>query len=552
MKPFHSQSVFHPKLWTTLQAYSWSAFAADAAAGVIVGIVALPLAIAFGIASGVTPDRGLVTGIVAGFLISALGGSRVQIGGPTGAFVVIVYQIVQQYGVGGLTAATFAAGGILIAMGVFRLGAAIKFIPYPLTVGFTAGIAVVIFSSQVKDLLGLKTGPLPADFIDKWREYFAHLGSADPATVALSLVSLGIITGWQKISRRVPGPFVAIVAVTALVQAAGIPVETIGSRFGELPAGLPRPALPSLSLSEWARLIRPAFTIALLGAIESLLSATVADSMIGSRHRSNTELIGQGIANLGSALFGGIPATGAIARTATNVKNGARTPVAGMIHALTLLLIVLLFGRFATLIPLCVLAAILTVVSYHMSEWHAFVALFKAPRSDVAVLVITFALTVLADLTVAVEAGMVLAMALFFKRMTEVSMIEQLQAEAARGESGSDEPAKALPEGVSVYEAHGALVFGVVEGLRDVTAFGAKAPKVLILGMRDVLALDATAIRAISDLAAACRRQGTRFVLAGVHSQPRRAIERAGLVEQLGKDNVLAGDVQHVLSRLGS
>ncbi len=412
-----------------MRGYTRAQFLADLSAGIIVGIVALPLAIAFAIASGVAPERGLYTAIIAGFLVSALGGSRVQIGGPTGAFIVIVYGIVQQYGLDGLLLAGMMAGVILIVFGLARLGGAIKFIPYPVVVGFTSGIAIVILSSQVKDLLGLRMGAIPANFVAKWHAYGTHFSVLNPWAVAVALLSLGIIVLWPRVSRRIPGPFVALVVVTALVTIFKIPVETIGSRFGEIHAGLPLPTLPHVTLARLATLIGPAFTIAILAAVESLLSAVVADGMIGGRHRSNMELVAQGVANIVSPLFGGIPATGAIARTATNVKNGGRTPVAGMIHALTLLLITLFFGRWAALIPMAALAGILVIVSYHMCEWRTFRALLRSPRGDVLVLLVTFLLTVFIDLTAAIEVGMVLAAFLFMKQMaavTQVTMVESM------------------------------------------------------------------------------------------------------------------------------
>jgi len=386
-----------PKLVTTLRGYSRDQFVADVTAGVIVGIVALPLAIAFAIASGVSPERGLFTAIVGGFLIAALGGSRVQIGGPTGAFVVIVYAIVQQHGVEGLALATLMAGVILIGFGLARLGAAIKFIPYPVTIGFTSGIALIILSGEVKDFLGLSMGPVPAAFWARWRTFGAHLSSLNPWAVAVALLTVTIVVAWPRVSRRIPSPLVALLSTTAAVQLLHLPVDTIGSRFGVISAALPAPTLPAVSFQQIPALVGAAFTIALLGAIESLLSAVVADGMIGGRHRSNMELVAQGIANIASPLFGGIPATGAIARTATNVKNGGRTPVAGMTHAITLLLITLFFGRWAGLIPMATLAGILVVVAYGMSEWRTFVAEFRAPKSDVAVLLTTFLLTVLWD-----------------------------------------------------------------------------------------------------------------------------------------------------------
>src|SRR4051812_33389752 len=396
------RSVLVPKLVTSLSSYDRSQFGRDVTAGIIVGIVALPLAIAFAIASGVTPDRGLWTAIIAGFLISALGGSRVQIGGPTGAFVVIVYGIVQQFGVDGLIVATIMAGVFLVILGVARLGGIIKFIPHAVITGFTSGIAVIIFSSQVKDLLGLKMGAVPADFLAKWAAFAQNFASYNVYAIGVAALALGIIIAWPKLQSRIPGPFVALIVATVVAQLFHWPVETIGSRFGAIAASLPHPTLPHITFENAQLLVRPAFTIALLGAVESLLSAVVADGMIGSRHRPNMELIAQGVANVITPLFGGIPATGAIARTATNVKNGGRTPVAGMTHAVTLLLIVIFFGQWAAKIPLAVLGAILVVVAYHMSEWRTFKAELRAPKSDVAVLLATFGLTVLVDLTVAI------------------------------------------------------------------------------------------------------------------------------------------------------
>lgn len=540
------QPLFLPKLWSCLQEYSLRRLWRDLTAGVVVGIVALPLAIAFAIASGVPPASGLTTAIVAGFLVSALGGSRVQIGGPTGAFVVIVYHIVQQYGLQGLLACTMLAGLLLVAMGLLRLGTVIKFIPYPLTVGFTAGIAVVIGSSQVKDFFGLTMGPVPADCVDKWRAYAAALGTTDLLTTGLSLLALAILILWPRINQRIPGSIVAILAVTALAHVWGVPIETIGSRFGEIPHGLARPAWPTVPLAHLRELISPALTVALLCAIESLLSATVADGMIEGRHRSNTELIAQGIANLVTPLFGGLPAAGAIARTAANVRNGGRTPVAGLVHALTLLWIVLLVGPWVRWIPLCVLAAILVVVAAHMSEWHAFRALLRAPRMDVAVLLATFLLTVFADLTVAVEVGLVLSMVLFMRRMTDVTTVRQVTADLqqdavdetqlrAEADAASRQ---AIPEGVEVYEAEGAFFFGVAELLRDHLSFGKTPPRVVILRMRHVLVLDASGLQALRDLRARCARMGTVFILSGIHAQPLVALDRANLLPEFGEANI--------------
>ncbi len=432
-----------PKLVTTLRGYDRGQFLADITAGVIVGIIALPLAIAFAIASGVAPERGLYTAIVAGFLISALGGSRVQIGGPTGAFVVIVYAIVQQYGIDGLTAATLMAGVILVGFGLAKLGGALKFIPHPVIIGFTSGIAVIIFSSQVKDFLGLNMGAIPAPFIAKWQAYVANLTSFSPSAVGLAALAAAIILFWPRISRRIPGPFIALVVTTVVAGVLALPVETIGTRFGAIHAGLPTPVIPHITLVLLSTVAPAAFTIALLAAVESLLSAVVADGMIGGRHRSNMELVAQGIANIVSPLFGGMPATGAIARTATNVKNGGRTPVAGMVHALTLLLITLFFGRWVGRIPLATLAAILAVVAYHMSEWRTFVSDFRGPASDVLVMLTTFILTVLVNLTVAIEVGMVLAAFLFMKRMAEVTNITAITREFADPDEGpADESRK--------------------------------------------------------------------------------------------------------------
>ncbi|MCM8794355.1 MAG: SulP family inorganic anion transporter [Candidatus Omnitrophica bacterium] len=542
------QPIFLPKLWSTARSYSLPLFWGDLTAGVIVGIVALPLAIAFAIASGVTPDRGLITAIVAGFLISALGGSRVQIGGPTGAFIVLVYSIVHQYGLNGLILCTFLAGIMLIGMGLARLGILIKLIPYPLTVGFTAGIAVVIAFTQVKDFLGLQTGPLPAEFLEKCSIYARTIRTINPTALLLSLLSLAILLLWPRVNRRIPGSIIAILAITALVHLLHIPVETIGSRFGEIPSTLPSPSLPQFSVAEVRHLLGPAFTVALLCAIESLLSATVADGMIEGRHRSNTELIGQGIANIASALFGGMPATGAIARTATNVRNGGRTPVAGMIHAAVLLLIVLLLGRWAALIPLCVLSAILMMVAYHMSEWHAFRSMLKAPKMDVAVLFTTFLLTIFVDLTVAVEAGLMMSVLLFMRRMMDVTTVRQVTSQLKEEEvdenalrSADDAVSRRqIPEGVEVYEAEGALFFGIAEMLRDNLTFGKNPPKAVIFRMRHVLALDASGIRALQDLRSRCSRMGTRFIIEGLHTQPLVALDRAGVLAEFGEKDVVA------------
>ena len=548
-----SPFVLVPKLVTTLRTYDRAQFSADVTAGVIVGIVALPLAIAFAIASGVAPERGLYTAIVAGFIISALGGSRVQIGGPTGAFIVIVYGIVQQYGYGGLAIATIMAGVMLIVLGVARLGTAIKFIPYPVITGFTSAIALIIFSSQVKDFLGLRMGEVPAEFVDKWRAFAAAIETFNPMALLLSVTALGIILLWPKVTQRIPGAFVALIVTTAMAQFLDLPVETIGSRFGAIPSGLPTPSIPDMNPAQLAGLVGPAFTIALLAAIESLLSAVVADGMIGGRHRSNMELVAQGVANIASPLFGGIPATGAIARTATNVKNGGRTPVAGMVHALTLLLITLFFGRWAALIPMATLAAILVVVAYHMSEWRTFRAELRSPKSDVAVLLTTFFLTVLVDLTVAIEVGIVLAALLFMRRMAEVTNVSVITRELDdEGDLyATDTNAvrrRAIPKGVEVYEINGPFFFGAAEQFKDTLGRIARKPKVLIIRMRNVPAIDSTGIRALADVIRRTRKEGTLVLLSDVHAQPLVALGRSDLLDEIGDDNIF-GNLDDALNR---
>ncbi|MEO7985153.1 MAG: SulP family inorganic anion transporter [Gemmatimonadales bacterium] len=542
-----------PKLVTTLRTYNREQFTADLSAGIVVGVVALPLAIAFAIASGVTPDRGLYTAIIAGFLISALGGSRVQVGGPTGAFVVIVFGIVQKYGIDGLMVATMMGGVILVGFGLARLGGAIKFIPYPVITGFTSGIALIIFSTQVKDLLGLQVEAVPSEFIPKWGVYLRRLGTADPTTVLVGGVTLAIIIVWSRLRTRLPGPFVALVGTTVVVQLMHLRVDTIGSRFGIIDASFPRPMLPHVDFAMVTAMVGPAFTIALLAGIESLLSAVVADGMIGGRHRTNMELVAQGIANIASPLFGGIPATGAIARTATNVKNGGRTPVAGIVHALTLLLITLYFGKWAALIPMATLAGILVVVAYHMSEWRTFRAEFRAPKSDLFVLLITFSLTVLVDLTVAVEVGIVLAAFLFMRRMSEVTNITALTREL--GEDAVDPAIEGLrvgvlPKGVEVYEINGPFFFGAAEKFKETILQLRGTPRVLVIVMRRVPAMDSTGIAALRDVVGRFRRSGTRVILAGVHAQPMAALQRSAFAEEIpGEDLVGTLDEAVALAR---
>jgi SulP family sulfate permease len=477
----------------------------------------------------------------------------VQIGGPTGAFVVIVYAIVQRYGVEGLAAATLLAGVILVAFGLARLGGAIKFIPYPVTIGFTSGIALIIFSNEVKDFLGLRMGPVPADFVLKWRAFAAHSGAVNPWAVLVAALTLGIILAWPRVNRRIPSPFVALIVVTVVVQLFHLPVETIGSRFGVIEMGLPKPALPAFTLQQLPVLLGPAFTIALLGAIESLLSAVVSDGMIGGRHRSNMELVAQGFANILSPIFGGIPATGAIARTATNVKNGGRTPVAGITHAVTLLLITLFFGRWAGLIPMAALAAILVIVAYSMSEWRTFLAEFRAPKSDVAVLLTTFLLTVLWDLTVAIEVGMVLAAFLFMRRMAEVTNINVLTHELHDPVDDFERDPNAVgrrvvPPGVAVYEINGPFFFGAAETFRERLGRVAQRPKVLILRLRHVPAIDSTGLHTLRDLIRRSRHDRSLVILSDVHAQPVVALERSGLYDDLGEENI-HGNIDDALNR---
>lgn len=541
--------MFVPKSIVCLrEGYTREKLLRDGIAGVVVGIVALPLALAFAIASGVPPERGLYTAIVAGFLISAFGGSRVQIGGPTGAFVVIVYGIVQKFGYEGLVVCTLIAGVILVVIGLARLGGLIKFIPYPVITGFTSGIAVIIFSGQVKDFLGLKMGAVPAEFGDKWIAYAEHLGTIDWTTTLVALGALAVVVFWPKVSTLVPAPFVAMVLATAAVQLFHLPVATIGSRFGAVPSSLPAPHLPAIELMNLKQFVSPALTIALLAAIESLLSAVVADGMIGSRHKSNMELVAQGIANIASPIFGGIPATGAIARTATNIRTGGRTPLAGMTHALTLLLILVFFGRWAAMVPLCALAAILVVVAYHMSEWRSFAGLLRAPRSDLVVLLLTFALTVFVDLTVAVQVGIVVASLLFMKRMSDLTHVQGITTGDVEGEEDITEVRRRkrivsgheIPPGVEVYEVNGPFFFGAADKIKDVMTEIARPPKVFILRMRNVPAIDATGIHALEQMAKKCRHQGTALILTEIGRQPLRAIVRAGKLEAFGGRRHLA------------
>ena len=530
--------MFRPKILTTLKRYDRGQFVSDLIAGLVVGIVALPLAIAFAIASGVSPEKGIITAIIAGFIISLLGGSRVQIGGPTGAFIVIVYGIVQQYGVNGLIIATLLAGVMLIVMGLVRLGSVIKFIPHPLIVGFTSGIALIIFSSQMKDLFGLQMGKTPADFIAKWTEYFKHFDTVNLYSILIASSTIILIFGMRKITGRIPGSILAVILATAAVYFFRLPVDTIGKEFGTISSVLPAPVFPEIDLDIIRKLIAPAFTIALLGGIESLLSAVVSDGMIGGDHRSNTELIAQGIANIFSSIFGGIPATGAIARTVTNVKNGGRTPVAGIVHALTLLLIMLFFGKLATLIPMSCLAGILITVAYNMSEWKSFRALLKGPKDDVLVLLSAFFLTVLVDLTVAIEIGMVLAAFMFMRRMIQISNVNII---SKRGETGDDPKAIEkfdVPAEVEVFEITGPFFFGAAYKFKESLRRMKQSPRVLIIRMRHVPVVDATGLHALEEVFHYAEETGMVLVLSGVQPQVMELLHKTGLYDSFGAENI--------------
>ncbi|MCX6147354.1 MAG: sulfate permease [Candidatus Kapabacteria bacterium] len=533
--------MFKPQLVDSIKDYSKSKFMSDLSAGVIVGIVALPLAIAFGIASGVTPEKGLITAVIAGFIISAFGGSKVQIGGPTGAFIVIVYGIVQQYGVNGLIIATFLAGIMLLIMGFARLGSIIKFFPHPLVVGFTSGIALIIFSSQIKDFLGLQIKTVPADFIEKWVVYFNNFGGINNYSFVITIATVIILIVFPKVSRKIPGSLIALIGSTLVVQYFHLPVETIGSKFGAIPNTIPMPTFPHIDYTTLQKLIQPAFTIALLGGIESLLSAVVADGMIGSTHKSNMELVAQGFANITVSLFGGIPATGAIARTATNVKNGAKTPVAGIIHALTLLLIMLFFGGLASHIPMACLAGILIVVAYNMSEWESFVSILNGPKRDAIVLVVSFLLTVLVDLTVAIEIGMMLSAFIFMERMSKMTSVNLLPRDENRDEK--DDP-KALscyflPKGIEVFEIEGPFFFGAAAKFKQEMKIIENNPEVLILRMRFVPYIDETGLHVIEEFYHESRKKSIQLILSGVQPQIYKELERAGLINKIGEKNVL-------------
>lgn len=553
---FSFKDVFRPKLFSTLKGYSKEKLLQDLIAGMIVAVVAIPLAIAFGISSGVGPTEGLVTAIIAGFIISALGGSKVQIGGPTGAFIVIIYGIIQQHGLTGLLIATIMAGILLVLMGLFKLGNVIKFVPYPVIIGFTAGIAVTIFSTQMNDLFGMGIQDAPADFIHKWICYFQHWRDINWWAFAIGIASLLIIIFFTKISKKIPGSLVAIVLMTLTVwllrEFGGVTsITTIGDLY-TLPSGMPAPKLPELNLAEGQTLIRlvqdlfpSAFTIAMLGAIESLLSAMVADGVIGDKHNSNTELIAQGVANVVTPFFGGIPATGAIARTMANINNGGRTPVAGIVHALMLLLVLLCFGPLVGMIPMACLAGVLIIVSYNMSGWREVVALSKAPKSDFIVMLVTFVLTVIFDLTIAIEIGLLLAVILFLKRTNETTVIRSFSDEIDPTLSndirlhGNDLEKLHIPPFTEVYEIDGPYFFGIANKFDEISQrMGTDGQKVRILRMRKVSFMDSTGIHNLEQLFLRSQRCGMTLVLSGVNENVYKTLDKAGLVKMIGKENV--------------
>ncbi|WP_297328403.1 sulfate permease [uncultured Bacteroides sp.] len=548
---------FKPKLYTALKNYSKETFMADLMAGIIVGIVALPLAIAFAIASGVSPEKGIITAIIAGFIISLLGGSKVQIGGPTGAFIVIIYGVIQQYGESGLIVATLMAGIILILLGVFKLGAVIKFIPYPIIVGFTSGIAVTIFTTQIADVFGLNFGgeKVPGDFVGKWILYFRHFDTVNWWNAIISVFSILIIAITPKFSKKIPGSLIAIIVVTLSVYLmkvyGGVDcIDTIGDRFS-IKAELPGAVMPALNWEAIKNLFPVAITIAVLGAIESLLSATVADGVIGDKHNSNTELIAQGAANLITPLFGGIPATGAIARTMTNINNGGKTPVAGIIHAVVLLLILLFLMPLAQYIPMACLAGVLVVVSYNMSGWRTFKGLMRSPKSDVTVLLITFLLTVIFDLTIAIETGLVIACVLFMRRVmetTEISVIKDEIDPSAEMDMTTNEEALVIPDGVEVYEINGPYFFGIATKFEETMVQLGDSPKVRIIRMRKVPFIDSTGIYNLGNLCVMSQKEKTTIILSGVNEKVHQVLEKSGFYELLGEENICS-NINEALER---
>ncbi|MCB0495434.1 MAG: STAS domain-containing protein [Cyclobacteriaceae bacterium] len=526
-------SIFKPKLFSILKAgYSKEQFYQDALSGVVVGIVALPLAIAFAVASGVSPEKGLITAIIAGFLISFLGGSRVQIGGPTGAFIVIVYGIIQQYGIDGLIISTILAGLLLIVFGIFKMGSLLKFFPHPMIVGFTSGIALVIFSTQIKDAFGLTLSSVPSEFLYKWKVYFLNLDTANFYAIAITVITILIIQFSKNLTKKIPGSFIAIILITSVVQIFNLPVSSIETFFGEIPRTFSI-SIPNFHFEDLAHYLEPALAIALLGGIESLLSAVVADGMIGANHRSNTELIAQGIANVITPFFGGIPATGAIARTATNVKNGGRTPIAGMVHAITLALIMLFVGQWAKLIPMSVLAGILIVVAYNMSEWRSFIGILKEYSFDSVVLLTTFALTVLVDLTLAIEVGVVLSSLLFMKRMADAGKRSVLEVD-----SDVLEDYETLPSEISIFEISGPLFFGSAKQYNEMLKATGFRNKILILRMRHVPFIDSTGMHNLTGLLKDMAHSGIQVFLSGVKPEVRKDLDRINIAGIIGEGHI--------------
>ena len=536
--------MFRPKIINSLKGYSFATFQSDLFAGVTVGFVAFPLAMAFAIASGVPPERGLFTAFIAGFIISALGGSRVQIGGPTGAFVVIISGIIASYGYEGLVYCTIMAGLLLIVLGFTKMGGLIRFIPFPVTTGFTAGIAVIIFSTQIKDLLGLQIEELPAEMIEQWVVYGQHVSNFDMISTSVGVVTILLIIFLHRYLPKLPSMLFAMVCMTAITVLFQFDIPTIGSRFGELPRMLPSPSLPAFDWEKIRLLVSPAFTVAMLAAIESLLSATVADGMTGDRHNPNVELIAQGVANIGSVFWGGIPATGAIARTATNIKSGALTPISGIIHAIVLLLMLLLLAPLAKLIPMTVLAAILMVVAFNMSEFKNFKSFLRLPKSDAMVLISTFSITILIDLVVAVEIGIVLAAFLFIKRMSEVTNVGMITRDIKNGDSEKPDEnsitTRVVPDYVEVFEIQGPFFFGAADKFRDVIQYLESDLQVIILRMRNVPAIDATGLHVLTEFIHRCRKHGMHVVLSGIMTQPLDAIIKSGLYNEIGEDNILS------------
>lgn len=529
--------MFVPKLFTCLKNYSKEQFLKDLTAGIIVAIIAFPLSIALAISSGVSPEKGLYTAIVGGFFISFLGGSRVQIGGPTGAFVIIIYGIIQKYGLQGLIIATVIAGFFLILMGLLRFGSMIKYIPYPITTGFTTGIAITIFSTQVKDFLGLKMNSVPADFLPKWIAYIKSFPTTSIQTLLVGIISLVIIFFWPKINKKIPGTLIAIIVATAMTKILHLNVQTIGSRFGSISSSLPRLTIPDINIHMINNLIMPGITIAVLASIESLLSAVVADGMSGGKHRSNMELIAQGVANIFSALFGGIPVTGAIARTAANIKNGGRTPIAGIVHSIVLIFIMLVFLPYMKLVPMTTLAAILIMVSYNMGEWEVFKRLIKAPKSDASIFLVTFGLTMFFDLVTAIGVGIVLASILFMKRMADVTDVKCV-LDASEDIDDSETLSEVItPDNVAFYEISGPFFFGAADKFINITREMSMSSRILIIKMSNVPAMDATAYHELDMLYEMCLENNTSLIFLELQPQPLNVLKKYGFLAKLGTYN---------------